>query len=109
MISFDDFLKVDIRVGKIVAVEDFPEARNPSYKLKMDFGKEVGVKASGAQITQYSKEELVGNLVLAVVNFPPKQIGRFKSEVLTLGVQGKNGKVVLIQPERDVELGVRLF
>ncbi len=109
MITFDDFLKVDIRVGKIIAVEDFPEARKPSYKLKIDFGKEIGAKASGAQITQYSKEELNGKLVLAVVNFPPKQIGRFKSEVLTLGVQGKDGKVVLIKPERDVELGVRLF
>lgn len=109
MITFGDFLKVDIRVGKVVAAEDFPEARNPSYKLKIDFGKEIGVKASGAQITQYSKEELVGKLVLAVANFPPKQIGSFKSEVLTLGVQGKNGKVVLVQPERDVELGERLF
>ncbi len=109
MITFGDFLKVDIRVGKIVSAEDFPEARNPSYGLKIDFGGEMGTKASGAQITQYSKEELVGKLVLAVVNFPPKQIGRFKSEVLTLGVQGKNGKVVLIQPERDVELGERLF
>ncbi len=109
MISFDDFLKVDIRVGKIVAVEDFSEARNPSYKLKIDFGKEIGTKASGAQITQYPKEELNGKLILAVVNFPPKQVGRFKSEVLTLGVQGKDGNVVLVQPERDVELGARLF
>lgn len=109
MISFDDFLKVDIRVGKIVAVEDFPEARKPAYQLKIDFGKEIGTKVSGAQITQYSKEELNGKLILAVVNFPPKQIGKFNSEVLTLGVQGKNGKVVLIQPERDVELGVRLY
>ncbi len=109
MMSFDDFLKVDIRVGKIIKVEDFPEARRPSYKLKIYFGKEIGMKASGAQIKQYSKEELKGKLVLAVVNFPPKQIGLFKSEVLTLGVQGKTGKVVLVQPERDVELGVRLF
>ncbi len=109
MITFDDFLKVEIRVGKIVAVDDFPEARKPSYKLEIDFGKEIGTKASGAQITQYPKEELNGKLVLAVVNFSPKQIGRFKSEVLTLGVQGKDGKVVLIQPERDVEIGARLF
>lgn len=109
MITFDDFLKVDIRVGKIVAVYDFPEARKPSYKLKIDFGKEIGIKASGAQVTQYSKEELIGKLVLAVVNFSPKQIGKFKSEVLTLGVQGRNSKVVLIRPERDVEVGERLF
>ncbi len=109
-ISFDDFLKVDIRVGKIISVDDYPEARKPSFKLKIDFGAEIGVKQSSAQITAlYKKEELIGRNVLAVVNFPPKQIGKFISEVLTLGVPDEKGNVVLLTPERDVEVGVRLF
>ncbi|MBI2664307.1 tRNA-binding protein [Candidatus Woesearchaeota archaeon] len=109
MITFDDFLKLDVRVGKITEAEDFPEARKPSYKLKIDFGSEIGVKTSGAQITQYSKEELKGKLVLAVVNFPPKQIANFRSEALTLGVPGKNGEVVLVTPDSEVEIGGRVF
>lgn len=110
MITYQDFEKVDIRVGKIIAVEDFPEARKPAYKLKIDFGPEIGIKKSSAQITaHYTKDELVGKLVLAVVNFPPRQIGPMLSEVLTLGVPAADGSVVLVQPEQDVEIGVKLF
>ncbi len=109
-IGFDDFLKVDIRIGKIVSAEDYPEAKKPSYKLKIDFGKGIGVKQSSAQITcLYDKQQLVGKQVLAVVNFPPKQIGKFMSEVLTLGVPDEKGNVVLLEPERDVSIGVRMF
>ncbi len=109
-ISFDDFLKVDIRVGKIIAVEDYPEARKPSYKLKIDFREEIGIKQSSAQITAlYTKQQLIGKQVIAVVNFPPKQIGKFISEVLTLGVPDEKGNVVLLTPERDVEIGARMF
>jgi len=106
-ISFSDFEKVDIRVGKIIEVEDFPEAHKPAYKLKIDFGHEIGIKNSSAQITIHSKEELKGKLVLAVINFPPKKIGPFVSEVLTLGVPGK-GSWVIVTPEKEVELGGRL-
>jgi tRNA-binding protein len=111
MITIEDFEKLDIRVGKIIEVEDFPEARNPSYKLKIDFGEEIGIKKSCAQLVKnYSKEDLKGKLVLAVVNFPPKQIGPALSEVLTLGVPDENGECVLIQPERGgVPLGGRLY
>lgn len=110
MATFEDFLKIDIRVGQIVAVEDFPEARNPSYKLRIDFGPEIGEKKSCAQITMnYTKEDLEGRRVLAVVNFPPRQIGPAMSEVLTLGVPAEDGSVVLIEPERDVPLGGRLY
>lgn len=110
MISFDEFLKVDIRVGKIISVEDYPEARKPSYKLKIDFGAEIGVKKSSAQIKAlYKKDELLGRHVIAVVNFPPKQIGPFISEVLTLGVPDEKGDVVLVKPDFDVPLGARLF
>lgn len=110
MITYEDFEKVDIRVGKILIVEDFPEARKPAYKLIIDFGKEIGVKKSSAQITKhYTKEELVGKLILGVVNFPSKQIGPFISEILTLGISdGENG-VVLISPTKDVSLGEKLF
>lgn len=110
MITFADFQKVDIRVGKILEVEDFPEARKPAYKLKIDLGPEIGIKRSSAQIVDhYKKADLVGKLVLCVVNFPPRQIGPFMSEVLTLGVPGENNTVILVQPERSVEIGGRLF
>lgn len=109
-IAFDDFLKVDIRVGRIVKVDPFPEARKPAYKLVIDFGPEIGVKKSSAQITaRYAPETLVGRQVLAVVNFPKRQIGKFMSEVLTLGVPDAEGNVVLLSTERDVPLGGRLY
>ena len=104
-VTFSDFEKLDIRIGRIVRAEPFPEARKPAFKLTIDFGAEVGVKKSSAQLTQvYRAEELNGRLVLAVVNFPPRQIGPFVSEVLTLGVPNADGAVVLIAPERDVPL-----
>ncbi len=109
MITYSDFEKVDIRVGKIVKVEDFPQARKPAYKLSIDFGPEVGIKRSSAQVTNYSKDELLGKLVMGVVNFPPRQIGPFFSEVLTLGVSDGNGNVILLSPTRDVPLGGRMF
>jgi len=109
-ITFADFERVDIRVGRILRAETFPEARKPAYKLQIDFGPEVGVKKSSAQLTtHYRVEDLPGRLVLAVVNFPPRQIGPFMSEVLTLGVPDGNGAVVLIGPSQDVPLGGRLF
>lgn len=109
-ITFDEFLKVDIRVGRIVAAEPFPQARKPAYKLTIDFGPEIGTKRSSAQITvNHSIDELVGREVMAVVNFPPRQIGPFMSEVLTLGVPDANGDVMLIRPDRDVPIGGRLF
>jgi tRNA-binding protein len=109
-IGFDDFLKVDIRVGRVVAAEPFPEARKPALKLAIDFGESIGVRKSTAQITRhYTPEALVGRLVLAVVNFPPRQIGPTMSEVLTLGVPDEDGEVVLIRPDLDVPLGGRLF
>ena len=109
-ISFDDFLKVDIRVGRITKAEPFPEARKPAFKLWVDFGGEIGEKKSSAQITRhYTLEELVGRQVLAVVNFPPRQIGPVKSEVLVLGVPDEEGEVVLIGPGHGVPLGGRLF
>lgn len=109
-ITFDDFLKVDIRVGRIVAVEPFPQARKPAFKLTIDFGPEIGTKRSSAQITvNHKPEDLVGTLVLAVVNFPPRQIGPFLSEVLTLGVPDANGDVMLIRPDRDVPIGGRVY
>jgi tRNA-binding protein len=110
MITFDDFQKVDIRVGKIIEVEDFSEAKNPSYKLKIDFGPEIGIKKSSAQITKlYKKEDLKGRLVLAVVNFPPKQIANLESEVLVLGVPDKNNDIILVKPEKEVDIGVKLY
>jgi len=110
MISFDDFMKVDIRVGVIVSAEPFPEARKPAIKLRIDFGPEIGEKKSSAQITRYyTPEALIGKRVLAVVNFPPRQIGKFMSEVLTLGVPDEAGEVVLISPDIDTPVGGRMF
>ena len=109
-IAFDDFMKVDIRVGRIVKAEPFPEARKPAFKLQIDFGPEIGVKKSLAQITRhYTLEELEGRKVAAVVNFPPRQIGPAKSEVLTLGFPDADGEVVLVGVDRDLPLGGRLF
>ena len=111
MATIDDFQKLDIRVGKVLEVDDFPEAYKPAYKLKIDFGDEIGVKSSSVQIVAlYSKESLIGKLVLGVVNFPPRKIGSFESEVLTLGVPDKDGKVILITPDNmSAILGGKLF
>lgn len=108
-INYDDFEKVDIRVGRIVDVQDFPEARHPAYKLWVDFGGELGIKKTSAQVTQnYSHDDLKGRLVAAVVNFPPKQIGKYMSEILVLGFPDADGNVTLVQPDKDVPLGGRL-
>lgn len=108
MISWDDFEKVDIRVGTITEVHDFPEARNPAYKLTIDFG-DTGIKKSSAQITQlYQPEDLLNKQVIAVVNFPPKQIGNFMSECLVLGIYGENRAVILLTTERKVENGLKI-
>lgn len=111
MATIEDFQKLDIRVGKIVEVSDFPEAKKPAYKLKIDFGTEIGLKNSSVQIVAlYSKEELVGKMVLGVVNFPVRKIGPFDSEVLTLGVPDSDGKVILIIPDKiEAVIGGKLF
>jgi tRNA-binding protein len=108
MISFDDFLKVDMRVGRVLAVEDFPEARKPAWKLTIDFGPEIGTKRSSAQVTNYTREELEGRLVVAVVNFPPRQIGPVRSEVLTLGASDEEGRIILLAPDTPVPVGARI-
>jgi tRNA-binding protein len=108
MIDFDQFLAVDMRVGRVTEVDEFPEARKPAWKLTIDFGPEVGVKRSSAQITNYGREELVGRLVVAVVNFPPRQIGPVSSEVLCLGASDEDGNVILLEPRSDVPLGSRI-
>ncbi len=108
-ITFDDYMKVDIRVGTVVKAEPYPEARKPALKLWIDFGEKIGVKKTSAQITQhYTPETLVGQQVAAVVNFPPRQIGKFMSEVLTLGFQDADGAVVLVQPSQPVPNGGRM-
>lgn len=109
-ISFDDFLKVDIRVGKVMRAEPFPEARKPAIKMWIDFGPEIGERKTSAQVTQhYTPEELIGKTVLGVINFPPRQIGKFMSEVLVLGVPDDTGEVVLLTPDKDVPVGGRMF
>jgi tRNA-binding protein len=107
-IDFDQFLAVDMRVGRVVAVDDFPEARKPAWKLTIDFGPEVGVKRSSAQITNYAADELEGRLVVAVVNFPPRQIGPFMSEVLCLGASDEDGRIILLEPRSGVPIGSRV-
>lgn len=110
IINYGDFEKVDIRVGKVIKAEDFPEARKPAYKLTIDFGTEIGIKKSSVQIVDlYKKEELEGILVMGVVNFPPKQIGPFMSEVLTVGVANEDGQVVLVRPDKNAKIGSKLF
>ncbi len=109
MISYDDFRRVDMRVGKVIKVEDFPKARNPSYKFEVDFGSEIGIKRSAAQLTNYTKEELLGRQVVAVVNFSPKNIAGFISEVLILGVDMKGGVVSLLQPRDEAIIGARVY
>ena len=109
-ITYDDFQKVDIRVGRVVRAEPYPEARKPAIKLWVDFGAEIGEKRSSAQLTRhYTPEGLLGRLVMGVVNFPPRQIGKVMSEVLVLGVPDAEGEVVLLAPDQDVPLGGRMF
>ena len=107
-IDYEHFAAVDMRVGKVVEVEDFPEARKPAWKLRIDFGPEIGEKRSSAQITNYTREELLGTSVVAVVNFPPRQIGPVRSEVLVLGALDEAGVVVLLRPDREAEPGDRI-
>ena len=107
-VTFDHFAAVDIRVGRIVEVDDFPEARKPAWKLRVDFGPDIGVLRSSAQIRNYAREELEGRLVLGVVNFPPRQIGPVRSEVLVLGASDEQGRVILLAPDADVPLGARI-
>lgn len=107
-IAFDDFLAVDMRVGRVVEVEDFPQARKPAWKLRIDFGPEIGVRRSSAQITNYTREELEGSLVVAVVNFPPRQVGPVRSEVLVLGAVEADGTVLILRPDGDATPGSRI-
>jgi tRNA-binding protein len=107
-IAFDDFMRVDMRVGRIVEVEDFPEARKPAWKLRVDFGPEIGVRRSSAQIKNYTREELDGRMVIGVVNFPPRQIGPVRSEVLVLGAVEDDGTVTILRPVGDPPLGSRI-
>lgn len=108
LIEFDQFQAIDMRVGRITSVEDFPEARAPAWKLEIDFGPEIGSKRSSAQITNYAREQLEGRLVIGVVNFPPRQIGPFSSEVLVLGALDDEKGVILLRPDEDVAIGARI-
>ncbi|MFA5247080.1 MAG: tRNA-binding protein [Candidatus Micrarchaeia archaeon] len=108
-ISYEDFSKVDMRTGKIIQVEDFPQAKKPAYKVKVDFGPEIGIKCSSVQATNYSKEELTGKTVIGVVNFPPKNIAGFLSEVLLLGVPGEDGNLSLLSPSRPAKVGGKVY
>jgi len=107
-IDFDAFLAVDMRVGRVTAVEDFPQARKPAWKLTIDFGAEIGTRRSSAQITNYARDALEGRRVVAVVNFPPRRIGPFLSEVLVLGASDAEGRIILLAPDADVPLGARI-
>ena len=107
-LAWDEFMRVDMRVGRIVEVEDFPEARKPAWKLQVDFGEGIGLRRSSAQVTNYGRDELVGRLVIAVVNFPPKQIGPVRSECLVLGTYAADGTVLLLTPEPEAALGDRV-
>ena len=110
MATIDDLQKIDIRIGRIFEVEDYPEAKKASFRLKIDFGKDIGIKTSIAQLVKnYSREALINKLVVCVVNFPPRQIGSGMSEVLTLGIPDENGDCVLVRPERDVPIGGKLY
>jgi tRNA-binding protein len=106
--TIEDFQRIDMRAGRVLSVEEFPEARQPAWKLTIDFGPEMGEKRSSAQITNYSREELEGTLVVGVVNFPPRQIGPFVSEVLVVGASDEEGRVILLRPDADVPLGARI-
>lgn len=109
-VTIDDFQRIEMRVGRILSAEPLPEARKPAYKLRIDFGPEIGIKQSSAQLTAlYTRESLVGRLVIGVANFPPRRVAGFNSEVLVLGAPDPDGAVVLVQPERDVPLGARIF
>lgn len=108
MATIEEFERIDMRVGRVTSVEEFPEARNPAWKLEIDFGAELGMKRSSAQIIHYTREELHGRMVVAVVNFPPRRIAGFESEVLVLGAVDGGQGVILLQPDRDVELGARI-
>jgi tRNA-binding protein len=107
--TIEDFERIDVRVGRVTAIEDFPEARKPAWKLTIDFGEQLGEKRSSAQIAHYPREELEGRLVVAVVNFPPRQIGPVRSEVLVLGVPDDEGRVTLLRPDGDVPVGGRMY
>jgi tRNA-binding protein len=108
VVTFDEFLAIEMRVGRVVRVDDFPEARKPAWKLWIDFGAELGEKRSSAQIKNYSRDELEGRLVVGVVNFPPRRIGPFESEVLVLGALDQEGRVILLRPDTDVPVGERI-
>jgi len=106
--TWDDFLKIEMRVGRVISVEEFPEAKKPAWKLRVDFGQAIGVKNSSAQVKNYSKEELLGRLVVAVVNFAPKKVAGFESEVLVMGAVEPDGRVVLLKPDSEAKLGDRI-